>query len=341
MAHWLWMRFGVSDWKARRWMDATRTLESLPLLSQAFASGEIGIDKVVELTRFATPRDRIRPHLLGSPGLVRGNPAQGGSPRPVPAGDAGCRAQPFAVLVVLRRGKALRTGGRASRLRRSGGGSGPPAGCGVLANEPRRGRCVVGRQTSGCPGGTGFCPDRLRPGSGSGDRGDPRVARGPDLWTGWRRGRGRRGRPRRDGPTLAMLGQAANDAGGREGPADQVGPPLAGTNLGDDACASLSGPRVSVPGMRGTTVHPCPPHHVVGARRQDRPGQSAAGVLVPSPPRSRAWVGGEAPRRRHHFLVPSRRNTASGGPRSARRGRVRLMAPAPSASPPSEVCGPT
>jgi hypothetical protein len=218
MAHWLWMRFGVSDWKARRWMDAARTLESLPLLSQAFASGEIGIDKVVELTRFATPRDRIRPHLLGSPGLVRGNPAQGGSPRPVPAGDAGCRAQPFAVLVVLRRGKALRTGGRASRLRRSGGGSGPPAGCGVLANEPRRGRCVVGRQTSGCPGGTGFCPDRLRPGSGSGDRGDPRVARGPDLWTGWRRGRGRRGSPRRDGPTLGMLGQAANDAGGREGP---------------------------------------------------------------------------------------------------------------------------
>ena len=38
-----------------RWIDAARALESLPLLSQAFASGEIGIDKVVELTRFATP----------------------------------------------------------------------------------------------------------------------------------------------------------------------------------------------------------------------------------------------------------------------------------------------
>jgi hypothetical protein len=55
MAHWLRMRYGISDWKARRWIDAAHALESLPLTSQAFASGRLGVDKVVELTRFATP----------------------------------------------------------------------------------------------------------------------------------------------------------------------------------------------------------------------------------------------------------------------------------------------
>lgn len=55
MAHVLWMRYGISDWKARRWIAAAHALEDLPRISEAFASGELGIDKVVELTRFATP----------------------------------------------------------------------------------------------------------------------------------------------------------------------------------------------------------------------------------------------------------------------------------------------
>jgi hypothetical protein len=59
--HWLSMRYGISDWKARRWIVAAHALEGLPLLSEAFACGELGIDKVVELTRFATPdtEDRL------------------------------------------------------------------------------------------------------------------------------------------------------------------------------------------------------------------------------------------------------------------------------------------
>ena len=55
MAHWLRMRLGISEWKARRWMAAAHALEDLPLVSQAFSAGELGVDKVVELTRFATP----------------------------------------------------------------------------------------------------------------------------------------------------------------------------------------------------------------------------------------------------------------------------------------------
>lgn len=53
-AHWLWMRFGITFWKARRWLAAGHALQALPRLRAAFASGRIGIDKVVELTRFAT-----------------------------------------------------------------------------------------------------------------------------------------------------------------------------------------------------------------------------------------------------------------------------------------------
>ena len=55
MAHWLLLRYGVSHWKACRWIRAAHALEGLPRVSDALALGELGIDKVVELTRFATP----------------------------------------------------------------------------------------------------------------------------------------------------------------------------------------------------------------------------------------------------------------------------------------------
>jgi hypothetical protein len=55
MAHWLRMRQGISDWKARRWIAAAHALEGLPRISEAFSRDALSIDKVVELTRFATP----------------------------------------------------------------------------------------------------------------------------------------------------------------------------------------------------------------------------------------------------------------------------------------------
>jgi Domain of unknown function (DUF222)/HNH endonuclease len=54
LAHWLCIRYGISEWKARRWIAAAHALEALPRLSSAFETGELGIDKVVELARFAT-----------------------------------------------------------------------------------------------------------------------------------------------------------------------------------------------------------------------------------------------------------------------------------------------
>ncbi len=54
MAHWLSMRYGISHWKARRWIAAAHAIATLPRISNALARGDLGIDKVVELTRFAT-----------------------------------------------------------------------------------------------------------------------------------------------------------------------------------------------------------------------------------------------------------------------------------------------
>ena len=55
MAQWLWLRYGISDWKARRWIHASHVIADLPHLSSAFERGALGIDKVVEVARFATP----------------------------------------------------------------------------------------------------------------------------------------------------------------------------------------------------------------------------------------------------------------------------------------------
>jgi hypothetical protein len=55
LAHWASMRYGISGWKAHRWVGAARVLSQLPRVAGALGSGELGIDAAVELTRFATP----------------------------------------------------------------------------------------------------------------------------------------------------------------------------------------------------------------------------------------------------------------------------------------------
>ncbi|MDH4112535.1 MAG: HNH endonuclease [Actinomycetota bacterium] len=53
--HWLSIRYGISWWKADRWIKAAGALHSLPDMAAALEAGTLGIDKVVELSRFATP----------------------------------------------------------------------------------------------------------------------------------------------------------------------------------------------------------------------------------------------------------------------------------------------
>jgi hypothetical protein len=60
MAGWLSGRIGISTWAARRWVDAAHALEYLPHLSQALHTGLLCLDKVVELSRFATPENEAK-----------------------------------------------------------------------------------------------------------------------------------------------------------------------------------------------------------------------------------------------------------------------------------------
>lgn len=60
LAHFLCMRYGISSWKAHRWIRSAHALERLPRISEAFSTGVLGVDKVVELTRYATPATEDR-----------------------------------------------------------------------------------------------------------------------------------------------------------------------------------------------------------------------------------------------------------------------------------------
>jgi hypothetical protein len=57
LAHWLSMRYGISSWKAHRWIGTASALEQLPAVDRAFTSGELSLDKTAELTRFAGATD--------------------------------------------------------------------------------------------------------------------------------------------------------------------------------------------------------------------------------------------------------------------------------------------
>jgi hypothetical protein len=60
MAQWLSGRIGLSSWTARRWVVAAHALERLPGVADAFDAGLLSLEKVIELTRLATPDDEHR-----------------------------------------------------------------------------------------------------------------------------------------------------------------------------------------------------------------------------------------------------------------------------------------
>ena len=60
MAQWLAGRLGISRWNAARWTKAAWALEELPHIASVLATGALCVDKVVELTRFATPASEAR-----------------------------------------------------------------------------------------------------------------------------------------------------------------------------------------------------------------------------------------------------------------------------------------
>jgi Domain of unknown function (DUF222)/HNH endonuclease len=58
-AEWLSGELGISIWAARRWVTAAAALPNLPHISRAFEAGELGLEKVLELCRFATAETEV------------------------------------------------------------------------------------------------------------------------------------------------------------------------------------------------------------------------------------------------------------------------------------------
>jgi hypothetical protein len=60
MAQWVSGRLGISNWAASRWVKASHAIEKLPAVSAALTNGILCVDKVIELTRFATPDTELK-----------------------------------------------------------------------------------------------------------------------------------------------------------------------------------------------------------------------------------------------------------------------------------------
>ena len=60
IAEWVSARVGNSVSQAWRWVRAARVMRELRFIPEALRQGELCLDKVLELTRFATPHDEER-----------------------------------------------------------------------------------------------------------------------------------------------------------------------------------------------------------------------------------------------------------------------------------------
>lgn len=59
-AEWAARHFHISAWKAAKMVAAAHALEELPYISGCLEKGSLSLDKVVELTRFATPGTEVK-----------------------------------------------------------------------------------------------------------------------------------------------------------------------------------------------------------------------------------------------------------------------------------------
>jgi hypothetical protein len=59
-AEWVAARYGYSRYKARRCVAAAHAIEELPKVSSALEDGRLNLDRVIELTRMATPETEAK-----------------------------------------------------------------------------------------------------------------------------------------------------------------------------------------------------------------------------------------------------------------------------------------
>jgi hypothetical protein len=60
MAQWVALNLGIGSYRARRMTEAAAKLDDLPRIAAALEAGELSLDKVVELTRFAQPETEAK-----------------------------------------------------------------------------------------------------------------------------------------------------------------------------------------------------------------------------------------------------------------------------------------
>lgn len=60
IAEWVSARVGNSVTQAWRWVRAARAMRDLTFIPAALRAGDLCVDKVLDLTRFATPQDEER-----------------------------------------------------------------------------------------------------------------------------------------------------------------------------------------------------------------------------------------------------------------------------------------
>jgi uncharacterized protein DUF222 len=254
MAHWLAMRYGISEWKARRWIAASHALEHLPRTSEALAAGELGLDKVVELTRFAAPEteDRLLQYWYTEDrfGLRTELPAACG---PIITKALERVAESIPDMPGAEEDPYPQDAKRAGAL---------VALCSARISadpDPDRATVVVHARLEGLVSGSGGCEIRGRSRDPSRDRAPAALHRsGPDR----DRERSRRGRAHRADATRA-------------------------SGL-DAAAARAQGPGVSGPRLREPALRPGAPPHVVEPRRTDRAREPGAHLLVPPQAGARA-----------------------------------------------------
>ena len=265
MAHWLWMRYGISDWKAWRWIAAAHALTDLPRISQAFTSGELGLDKVVELTRFATP-DSESDLICWARGVSCGAVRR--------KGDLAARAG-LEEVVDADRDRSL------SRWYFDEGRR-----FGLEAELPAAQGSVIAKALERLAETLPVMPGEEEPLHASARRADAlvalcsaRIASDPDqdratvvvhaqldgleTRVGGGRGRGRARDPSRDPQALALQRPGPDRGGGSVGCRDRARAAHSGTGALDHPPGALSRQRMPVPGLRRAKVHIGPPHRVL------------------------------------------------------------------------------
>ena len=314
LAQWLWMRYGISDWKARRLIDAATALPTLPAIAGALERGDLGIDKVVELARFATveTEDGLVPWAQRvSAGRIRheGDVVRRAEPDEATRDDAG-RSLTW----------AFRDEGRRFEMHADL----PAAQGAVVAKAIDRVAAAIplsptSRVIVACAGATGGRAGRLLFGAAR-DRTRPRAGDGrtPRAGRDRRRAGGRRDRGRRRGtpldPRTAALRRPRRDrARGRRGPRDRHRTHHAGPT----AVAAPAGPLprrwMPVPRVRHARRSPRRTTSCSGATEARTDLDNLVTPLLVAPQaRARVRLVDQGQRRGRSPLVPARRRAVRG-----------------------------